>query len=175
MIVIDVGAARYGGDFSVERLIEEFHPAQLYAIDPNLSSDYEVAADDTQIVWMHAAAWIFDGEIGFIREGLTSCTTNRTDEMVGCFDLARFIRQLPSDEEIVLKIDAEKSEYDLLEHLIATRTDELLQLIWVEWHCIACGRGAGGHRPGCEADPEGERRRSEIERDISCELAEWRW
>ena len=34
-VVIDVGAARYGGDFSMERLIDQFNPTHLYAIDPN--------------------------------------------------------------------------------------------------------------------------------------------
>ena len=34
-VVIDVGAARYGGDYSMERLIEQFNSTHLYAIDPN--------------------------------------------------------------------------------------------------------------------------------------------
>src|SRR5262245_49585252 len=33
-IVIDVGCARYGGDYSIERLIEKFDPDALYGFDP---------------------------------------------------------------------------------------------------------------------------------------------
>jgi hypothetical protein len=193
-IVVDIGCARYGNDYSIERLIEEFHPEVLYGFDPipfvtspfaseiiansgeGAYGEYEVEVDGCRVVVQGRAAWIYDGEIGLFRDGLsTHVVEDPTREQVPCFDLAYFIRSIPSDQEIILKIDAETAEYPLLEHLIATRTDELLKLAWVEWHCETCGRGAGGHRQGCRDRGESAERRERIEQEISCELAEWRW
>lgn len=175
MIVIDVGCARYGGDYSIERLLEEFHPNVLYGFDPNaelvasapegaerIDETRWVIPDGTELVLEQKAAWVFDGEIGYLSETLNSTLTDRTDvSMVPCFDLARFIAELPVGEEIVAKFDCEGSEYDLLDHLIATRTDALLKLAWVEWHP--------------KLIVNGEQRRRTIEERIACELAEWRW
>lgn len=182
MIVIDIGCARYGGDYSLERLIEEFKPRALYGFDPAWETSMFDPPEDLQttVIAQPAAAWIYDGEVGFVNAGLTSWLTDAPEKpKTPCFDLARFIIELgakaENGEEIVLKIDAEGSEYELLERLIETRADALLHLIWVEWHCTSCGRGAGGHRPGC-ADPEANTtRRQQIQERIACELAEWNW
>lgn len=160
MIVIDVGCARYGGDYSIERLIEEFDPDLLYGFDPNAATADTYAAPHVHI--HAAAAWTFDGEVGFLSEGLNSCLTNRADAPeVPCIDLARFIHELPDGEEIVLKIDAEGSEYELLEHLMLHGVDALLKLAWVEFHSFGV--------------PDPAERRASIERRIRCELAEWLW
>ena len=100
MIVIDIGCARYGGDFSIERLLEEFEPDVLYGFDPNAATAVTYAAPHVHI---HAsAAWVYDGTIGFLSDGLNSCLTYREDvPQVPCFDLAKFIAGLPAGEEIV--------------------------------------------------------------------------
>ena len=185
MIVIDIGCARYGNDYSIERLVEEFEPRVIYGFDPNVSDDllgfhtWLIGGQPdrkVEVEVQRSAAWLYDGEIGFVSAGLTSWLTEMPEKpRTPCFDLVRFIRDLPSDEEMVLKMDAEKSEYELLERLIKTRTDELLKLIWVEWHCVSCGRGAGGHRPECLDPVDRHPRRQWIEENISCELAEWCW
>lgn len=172
MIVLDVGCARYGGDYSIERLIEEFHPDVLYGFDPNQGADeYPWSqhspggptgpAKATRILIRKEAAWIRNGTVRFVSDGLNSWVSAMSGQEVPCVDLAEFIRDLPSDQEIVLKIDAEGSEYDLLPHLIQTRTDELLKLAWVEWHTRGIENAA--------------RRREAIEEAISCEIREWRW
>lgn len=170
MIVIDIGCARYGNDYSIERLIEEFHPSIIYGFDPNQGPDeYPWLPNPpagptgpttaTSIVIKKKAAWIFDGEIGFQSDGLNSWVTDMNGApRVPCFDLANFIFDIfiGKKHEIVLKIDAEGSEYDLLRHLISREADKLLKLAWVEWH-------------------EPDRGRAQIEAEISCPLEEWRW
>jgi FkbM family methyltransferase len=166
VIVIDVGCARYGGDYSIERLIEEFSPDVLYGFDPNpavtVTGEALATREDrtTKIILDNSAAWTYDGEIGYVDDGLNSWITERHEEpRVPCFDLARFIRDLPQESEIVLKIDAEGAEYELLRHLIGTGTDSLLKLAWVEWH----------------GSPTSRSDRAWIEAEIGCELAEWCW
>jgi hypothetical protein len=200
-IVVDIGAARYGNDYSIERLIEEFHPEVLYGFDPmpfvtipfaseiiansgeGTYGEYEVEVDGCRVIVQGRAAWVYDGEIGLFRDGLsTHVVEDPRLEQVACFDLAGFLCEVDSrhvhpsqSPAIILKIDAETAEYTLLEHLIATGHDRWLKLAWIEWHCLTCGRGAGGHRQGCRDRGESAARREQIEREISCELAEWRW
>lgn len=165
MIVIDVGCAKYGGDYSIERLIEEFDPEVLWGFDPNPAVPEEATRVDERahrIELRRQAAWTYDGFVGYLEEGLNSCLTDRADApKVPCFDLARFIRELPRDGDIVCKIDAEGAEFELLDHLIATGADRLLKLAWVEWHAFGVD------------DPAG--RRASIEERIGCEIAEWTW
>lgn len=165
MIAVDVGCARYGGDYSIERLIEEFSPTMVFGFDPAWDdSMFEVPENTgTTVVVQKAAAWTYTGEIGFEGSGLGGHIAS-SPRLVPCVDLASFIRSLPSDEEIVLKIDAEGAEYDLLEHLIALRVDELLTLAWVEWH-----------PPGARVNSRPDKQREAIEEAISCEITEWRW
>ncbi len=163
MIVIDVGCTRFGGDYSIERLIEEFHPDVLYGFDPHSSlAEIEIDGDigDTIVSLKRKAAWTYDGEVGYREDGLNSWLTDDPGaKKVPCFDLARFILELPEDE-IVLKMDAETAEFDLLSHLIITGADERLKLVWCEWHM------------GVE---NAEARRHVIEREIACEIIEWLW
>ena len=201
IVVVDVGCARYGNDYSIERLIEEFSPDVLYGFDPSpfasgsvaeilevagkgTYGEYETEVDGCRVIVQGRAAWTHDGEIGYREDGLNSWVTDLKDApRVPCFDLATFIYQIaykdmlrepppmlpltpldlkmprpqPSElPEIILKIDAEGSEYDLLRHLIGTGADRLLKLAWVEWH-------------------EPDHGRAKIEEEIVCEIVEWRW
>jgi FkbM family methyltransferase len=181
-LVIDIGCARYGNDYSIERLIEEFKPDVVWAFDPHPSTPdaFDGEAEDATTVHLRGeAAWTYDGEIGFFSDGLNSKVDFNGQyawPKIPCFDLAKFIRaQHTPDQQIILKIDAEGSEYELLEHLIQTKTDDLLELAWVEWHCLRCFRGAGGHRTDCDDYEAGQKRRAWIERNLSCELKEWGW
>lgn len=164
MIVIDVGCAKHGGDYSIERLIQEFSPVILYGFDP--------AADFTHMLWeengctvavSREAAWTWDGTVGFTVAGLGG-HVDKDGQPTKCVDLARFISELPDGEEVALKIDAEGGEYPLLEHLIATGTDRRLKMVWVEWHPKAA-------RVNSLPDP----RRVKIEKALSCEVHQWNW
>jgi FkbM family methyltransferase len=159
VIVIDVGCARYGGDYSIERLIDEFQPHRLIGYDPHPSTaDLLDQFDrDVPVTIYEAAAWTYDGMIGYVPDGLNSWVTDRADaEQVPCIDLARVIHEL--DDQIILKIDAEGAEYKLLNHLHVQRADEKLELAWVEWH----------------GDPP-DRERVRLERILRCPVEEWRW
>ncbi len=164
MIVIDVGAAAYGGDFSIPYLVEAFHPKTLYAFDPHDPMGGARMEEETSVftnpVGVGCAAWTRDGEIGFWSDRLGSMVMDDPNlPQVPCFDLARFIKELPEDE-IVLKLDCESAEYDLLDHLIRQKVDVRLKLVWVEFHNF------GVDNP--------QARRRAIERSISCPLEEWR-
>src|SRR3990170_8813696 len=80
MIVIDVGCARYGGDYSIERLIEEFHPDLLYGFDPNPVTTQKppgecdaYVIEGTTVFIERLAAWTYRGQIGYLEDGLNSC------------------------------------------------------------------------------------------------------
>ena len=165
MIVIDVGCARYGGDYSVERLLEMFRPDALIGFDP--AKDVSKAMpradvlleDGTNVVLRREAAWTYDGEVRFMEDGLNGQVGDAEHwPLVRCIDLARFIDQLPAGP-VVLKLDAEGAEYELLEHLIERNVDARLARVLVEWHEHA-------------GDPE---RRRTIELALACPVEEWRW
>jgi len=144
MIVIDVGCARIGNDYSIERLIEWYHPHKLYGFDPNEPMGQARQVDGTTVLVNLAtwgcAAWTYDGEIGFRADGLNSWITKDAEApRVPCFDLARFIEKLP-EGPVIAKIDAEGAEYDLLEHLIATGAVARLTRLLIEWHPTGQGK-----------------------------------
>jgi len=160
-VVIDVGAAQYGGDYSMERLIEQFEPEWLYGIDPNPDLTFPLAGT-TKVELISAAAWVHDGTIGYQADGLNSWVTDRRGAPTApCFDLARFIRELDEkhNDRLILKLDCEGAEYELLPHLIMDDVDELLDLTIVEWHDFVM------------TDPA--KSREAIEKQIRCELQEW--
>lgn len=142
-IVIDVGCARYGNTSSIEYLLREFSPDFLFGFDPNWKPKMFKPTDDlrTHIDITTAAAWTFDGETGFMRDGLNSCLSDHHSK-VPCIDLARWIwEDMPAvrwadaaRHRVILKIDAEAAEYDLLDHLIEQGADQLIHFLWVEWH-----------------------------------------
>jgi hypothetical protein len=170
--IIDVGCARYGNDYSIERLIEEFHPDVVYGFDPSdeivatAAEDWERIGHDLRfltpegvgVILEQKAAWTYSGKIGYRADGLNSWISDMKDApRVPCFDLSRFILDLAEKHaRIVLKIDAEGSEYDLLKHLMVTGADQFLELAWIEWH-------------------EPNRGRHVIEEEFACPVKEWRW
>lgn len=161
-VVIDVGAARYGDDFSMERLIDQFNPTHLYAFDPNPALELPEHCEETIITLQNAAAWIRTGTVGYRADGLNSwLTDDPRAPSVPCFDLAWVIKDIADrhDDRIVLKLDCEGSEYELLDWIIANDADELLDVCIVEWH------------PKSEAAHEELSR--VIKESIRCELQEW--
>lgn len=158
-VVIDVGCARWGGDYSVERLIEEYEPDVVYGFDP--AKDVAKAMPrplmaNITVALHRAAAWTFDGQVGYREDGLNSWITElKGAPQVRCVDIARVVREVaPGHMDVILKIDAEGSEYDLLRHLMVTGADQLLTLAVVEWH-------------------EPDRGRALIEEHFACPVKEW--
>lgn len=147
VIVIDLGCAPHGADASIEPLLARFSPGVLYGFDPLIGHPRTALVGDTRVDLEPKAAWTHDGFLGFVDQGIRSRVYEFEAGTVPCFDLAAFVRSFQG-EEIVLKMDIEGAEYELVPHLCDTRTDELLSLLLVEWHCLECGRG-GDNVEGC--------------------------
>jgi hypothetical protein len=147
MIVVDLGCYPHGRDVSIEPLVSRFSPEVLYGFDPLVGAPTTYVVGDTRVHLSPKVAWTINGYVRFVQNGLRSRAFESEAGTTPCFDLAEFIRALPADD-IVLKLDVEGAEYQLLPHLCATQTDELLSLILVEWHCMECGRG-GDNVEGC--------------------------
>lgn len=134
VVVIDIGCAKYGGDYSVERLIEEFHPDILYGFDPN-EQDRTTEHYGVKIIIYRAGVWVADGETDYVNPGLGGfIRSGKGTPQVNAETMVRGIAEQHPDHDIVLKIDAEGSEYGILEHLIATGADKLVSFAWIEWH-----------------------------------------
>jgi FkbM family methyltransferase len=171
-IVIDVGCATHGGDESINYLIEQFSPANLFGFDPATRCSLE-KRDNTVVALLPWAAWTFDGELPFAVDGLRG-RQDPDGTPVRCFDLADFVRAMGSRDDLVLKLDAEGAEYVLLNHLIDRGVDTLLKLAWVEWHCPQCGTGwftAADHCDRCGLTEPGLR--TELEARMACDMHQW--
>lgn len=173
MIVIDVGCAKHGGDESIPYLVEEFKPSVLFGFDPAAVED-TYALGGTRVVVEQAAAWTYDGTVGFTVEGLRGHVSN-VGQQFPCVDLARVIAAVAEDDsDVVLKLDAEGAEYVLLPFLRDRGVDRLLKLAWVEWHCPECGTGwfADDDTCGrCAAHVPGSR--SMLEASMNCDMHQW--
>lgn len=136
MIVVDLGCVGHQGEDSIEPLINHFHPDVFYGFDPHpgILDLGGFAAGDTEVHLERKAAWIHDGTIGFDSAGLRSQVREQDEwEQVPCFDLAAWLQKLP-DDEIIVKMDIEGAEKPVLEHLIETNTDLLIDRLLIEWH-----------------------------------------
>jgi FkbM family methyltransferase len=71
---------------------------------------------------------------GLADDGPDNTHFNRQVE-VPCFDFSDFIRETFSkDDNLIIKMDIEGSEYDVLDKMIADGTIEYVNHISVEWH-----------------------------------------
>jgi FkbM family methyltransferase len=60
--------------------------------------------------------------------------SNFANVQVNGIDVSQLLKQYSKNDEIVMKIDIEGSEYQLIEHLIDQKTLQLIDLIAVEFH-----------------------------------------
>ena len=134
MIVVDVGCHPQGAEESVHNLCRRFQPSILFGFDPYPALEEGVEwVGSTLVVRRRLAAWINLGMVPFKVDGIASRVTNdEGDSHVRCFDLSEFLMTLPTP--IILKLDAEGSEFPILHHLAARGGDERLDLVLVEWH-----------------------------------------
>lgn len=174
MIVIDIGCATYGGDESINFLVDEFKPTMLFGFDADSSvADRWWWKDGTMIVTERSAAWTHTGEVGFV-EGTLSGRVDEAGKLTRCFDLSDFILSIPPVHKIILKMDAEKSEYVLLPYLAERGASGQLTLAWVEWHCPSCGYGRYQGNDTCSHCGYQEAGlRAGIEAQMGCEMRQW--
>jgi hypothetical protein len=176
MIVIDIGCATYGGDESINALVNEFHPRFLWGYDPSMQPA-EYVIDETLVTITQAAVWTYDGEIGFRIAGLGG-QVDRQGRKVPCLDIAGIVQAAESlDDEVVLKLDCEGAEYELVPRLRGDHADLDLTLALIEWHCSECQMGIWDetkHRNGCPADPAAWiLRRDMTQALLRCEVRPW--
>jgi len=74
VIVIDVGCARIGADYSVERLIEMFRPDVLIGFDPyprvsEAMPALKPGSGNLVVELRREAAWTYDGLVGYRADG----------------------------------------------------------------------------------------------------------
>jgi hypothetical protein len=147
VIVVDIGAMRQGPEESVHKLIGRFRPDVLFAFDPH--PDFVEGVErsaGTFVVRRRAAAWIFDGLVPLVVDGICTGVDDKSRTYVSAFNLATFLRALPM-KDTVLKIDAEGAEYKLTAWLADYDLDKELSLLLVEWHPPETSHGWYAERP----------------------------
>lgn len=164
-IVIDVGCATHGGDESIRRLIDGYQPKLLFGLDPQVRAD-AYTLDATEVHLYPLAGWVADEMITMRGHGLGMGV--RYDggggiEVQGV-DLARWIDRLPADTPLIVKLDAEGSEWRIVPHLIDSHSALQVSLLLIEWHCLTCLNGIWSHMPGCEDNGLSERKAAQLEK-----------
>ncbi len=160
MIVVDIGCCQQGAEESVEKLCKAYRPTILYGFDPHpdLQPGIEVFTHPTSarrgrppgkrrwdensppftiIVRSRLAAWTHNGFVSFREAGIESGVVQdgHSSAAVACFDLVAWMKTLPMpDEDVILKIDAEGSEFPLMWALYDNALDLLIKQALVEYH-----------------------------------------
>jgi len=158
-VVVDVGCHAHPehqgqSQDSVTLLVERFRPTRLIGFDPQLPGLIATRIHSTRVMLYPVAAWTHDGEVDYDPSPATplSASVGVGLATVACVNLAAWI---PNDT--VLKIDAQGSEYPLLEHLLDADAMERVTRLLVEWHPV----------DGWEA------RRDRILERLTCPVEEW--
>ncbi len=153
MIVVDVGACEWGREESVGRLVERFAPRLLLAFDPHPAMiPGREQVNGTLVIRRRKAVWTHNGTVPVrMNKIITAPAMDRvrpyeTIEDVPCVDLVRLLHWFP-DDEIVVKLDCEGSEYPLLQAVRDSGLDERLALVLVEWHSGIYAHGMETRRP----------------------------
>jgi FkbM family methyltransferase len=177
-VVVDVGCATHGADRSIEPLVDRFHPAELFGFDPQVFP-CEFHIEETRVQLFDLAAWTETGEVEFVGNNLGARVAEFApggyghggDRKVKCIDLTTFLAPLPTGT--VLKLDAEGSEYPIVQKLIETRIDAALGLLLVEWHCPFCGHGTWSHAASCDQMDEAEQLAVGLDEQLACPVERW--
>lgn len=134
MIVVDLGCATHDGEESIGPLIEFYDPDLFLGFDPSPTLvESEGMEDGVMVVLKRKAAWVEDGTLPFVEEGLRSRVGWPSEIDVPCFDLAVLLSALPP-VDLVVKFDVEGAEVPLLERLHETGVDGRIRECLVEWH-----------------------------------------
>jgi hypothetical protein len=159
-IVVDVGCARWGDSYSLERLVEMYRPHLLIGIDPHVESSVTII-DGTVCLLKQGAAWVDNRMIGWVSDMTRSRVAQREEPpeaMVRTIDLPLLLDGLASlDHDVVVKIDAEGAEHTLIPKIVEAGVDLRIRRLLVEWH--------GDDIEAQEA----------ISDTVRCSVETWRW
>jgi FkbM family methyltransferase len=156
MIVIDIGACV--GEYT-DFCLNEYDVEKIYLFEPlsiNYNSLVAKYKDNTKVVLYHAAVSNFDGKAPFYKKGYRQLTgeviyemkgnagsslrRDKTNVSKGVFDevtvvkLSTFIVQNQITHIDILKIDVEGSEYDIIEDVLDSKLDGIIDKICYEDH-----------------------------------------
>jgi hypothetical protein len=173
VIVVDIGCHPQGHEESVYKLCRAFQPSVLFGFDPfpDLEPGVEFFThspprrrrerwEQTVIVRSRLAAWTYDGFVSYrvSDDPITSGVVppGHSAAAVPCFDLVAWLKTLPMPEEqVVLKMDAEGSEYRLLWAIHDAGLDLLLHRALIEYHPESTANGLfEGDRPPLRCEVE---------------------
>lgn len=163
MIVVDIGCQPQDHEESIYKLCKAYKPGVLFGFDPHPTlvpgiEHFEhprvrpgrrghparKPQPPTAIVRSRLAAWKDNGFISYREDGICSGVVPAmwSAAAVPCFDLIAWLKTLPMpEEEVVLKIDAEGSEYPLLWAIYDNALDLLLKEALVEYHPESTANG----------------------------------
>lgn len=170
MIVVDIGCQPQESEESIFKLCEAYRPSILFGFDPHPDlvpgvewqtyprdrpgrrshAARQEKAGPTLIVRSRLAAWTHDGIIPYnedgIRSGVALPGPGETVTTVPCFDLASWLLTLPMPEEdVIVKMDAEGSEYPLCWAIHNHDLDLLIKEMIVEYHPGETANGLFSH------------------------------
>lgn len=157
MIVVDIGCQPQDSEESIYKLCEAYRPTILYGFDPHPDlvpgvelheyprersgrrshAQRQGRAGPTVIVRSRLAAWTNDGFVAYREDGIRSGVVPefQSSAVVPCFDLVAWLKTLPMpDVEVILKMDAEGSEFPLLWALYDSGLDLLIKEALIEYH-----------------------------------------
>jgi hypothetical protein len=172
-IVVDVGCATHGADRSIEPLVERFHPETLFGFDPQVyACSFDV--DGTTVVLSNEAAWTMSGRVRFDGANLGAHVSaeGKGGRFVRAIDIVAFCASLVK-RPLYVKLDAEGSEWPIIEALIKTRVDATIDLLLVERHCPSCRHGIWSHALSCDQMDEAEALAIGLEQQLACPVERW--
>ena len=134
------GVARAGRDFDI---VFVFEP------NPQFATRYErYKGKQYAFQFIPAAATAHNGTLHFAGEGLSGATSvgsaGGSGAMVASIDFSAWLQQTVAPEDfVVCKIDAEGSEYAIVQRMIADGTLCLCDRLGIEWHAWLGSRATG--------------------------------
>jgi hypothetical protein len=166
VIVVDLGCETYGEVNSVAALIDRFQPRLFFGFDPLLGEPVETPGLSLRRLAACTHAGATEIGVGYKSNWATIVPERGLQGQwnltltVPCFNFPLWVQALalahPNDE-VVVKMDIEGSEYQLLDSLIELGVDRQLKLLLVEWHEL----------------PDWMEWRDDIMRSLHCPLEDW--
>ncbi|MBL18267.1 MAG: hypothetical protein CMC82_00350 [Flavobacteriaceae bacterium] len=131
-------------------LADEF---QIYCFEPSQGKNIrdslkKLEQDFSNVKVFENAIWIKDETLTFYDEEKTSsslikeklCGSGK-ETLVSGINLSKWIQNnFSQDDEIILKLDIEGTEYEVLEHMVNEFTIFMLDKIFIEIHGSKCGK-----------------------------------
>jgi FkbM family methyltransferase len=150
-VFLDMGSHRQQGLSEFKQILHLDGSWEIHSFEPNPAIEPTVFSTtcDLNITKHKKAIWIKNGVVKFnqygergesqgslvVDTGGGSHYADYTSTVeVDCIDVYEFIKKLPSDSEIYIKMDIEYSEYPVLEYILDKGWFLNIKEIWVEWH-----------------------------------------